>query len=146
VNFIDNLRVCPVDPDFLTSKRHLSNAKGGISQFTLKPGPSFAGDTYLILSGISGTWPGFSVSGIDVPLNPDAWTSIALTLVNTPLLQGFMGQIDASGEAKAKFDFPGTELPEVIGLPMHFCYVVLMNPGGPPVKAASHHTTLLFTP
>lgn len=146
MNFIDNLRVHPADPDFLASKRHLSNAKGGVSIFTLKPGAACAGDTYLILSSLTGTWPGIPLSGIDVPLNPDAWTSAALTLVNTSLMQGFMGQLDGNGEAEAKLDFPGTELSQVIGLPIYFDYVVLENPGGPPLKAASHPTTLLFTP
>ena len=144
VNFIDNLRVRAKDPDFSASKRHLSNSTGDWSQLSLKPGAEHAGRTYLILTGVTGTWPGFKLSGIDIHLNPDAWTTAALQLVNTPFMQGFMAQLDANGEATARLDYPGSALPSANGLVMYFDYVVLQNPYGPPVKKASHPLYILF--
>jgi hypothetical protein len=146
VSFIDNMRVRPVPADFAAQPREISCLAGGTSQLKLNPGPDFAHEDYLILSSLSGTWPGFSQNGIAVPLNPDAWTWCALTLIHTPYMVDFMGQLDGAGYGKAMLMVPGSEVPDLLGLVLYFDYLVLEKPGGPPVKKASQPVYILMIP
>jgi hypothetical protein len=146
VNWIDDIRVRPVDPDFELSPRKISCTQGGSSNLSLTAGPDHGNKTYLVLSCVTGTWPGFSLSGIDVPLNTDDFTWIALSLVNTPLFENFMGLLDAAGEAQARLNAPGGLPPEMMGLALYFDFLVLQNPGGPPVLKSSFPGHVLFVP
>jgi hypothetical protein len=124
VNWIDDIRVRPVDPDFELSPRKISCTQGGSSNLSLTAGPDHGNKTYLVLSCVTGTWPGFSLSGIDVPLNTD----------------------DFTGEAQARLNAPGGLPPEMMGLALYFDFLVLQNPGGPPVLKSSFPGHVLFVP
>jgi hypothetical protein len=145
-NYVDNIRVCPVQADFIASPREISCAAGGSSELTLRPGLDYAGDPYVILSGVTGTWPGFALSGIDIPLNLDDWTWCAFSMINSPILKEFMSQLDGSGWAKAEVNTPGALLPEMIGLVLYFDYLVLEHAYSPPVKTASQPVYILYIP
>lgn len=146
VNFIDNIRIHPSVPDFSAQPRKISAANGGASEFTLQAGTGYAFSDYIILSGATGTWPGFLMNKVDVPLNPDPWTWTAIGLLNTPFMSNFMGQLDATGGAKAVFNVPGSEDPQLMGLVLYFDYLLLGSALGPPVKMASHPIHILFVP
>lgn len=146
VCFIDNLRVYVEEADFSASKRIIPYESGGISQLTLQAGPEYANRFYIILSSVSGTWPGFSLSGVEIPLNLDAWTKVALTLLNTSIMFNFMGQLDALGEATALLNVPGNNPPQLIGVPFYFNCLVLEHHGSGPVLKASHPENILFVP
>lgn len=144
-NYIDNLFVLPQDPNFETSVHDISIFTGGSSNLALSAGVGHAGRDYMILSGVTGTWPGFSLSGIGIPLNPDAWTFAAFSLINSPFMTSFMGTLDMNGQAQALFDSLGPLPLEAVGLAMYFDYVVLENPGSLPAIFASHPLYILFT-
>lgn len=68
-----------------------------------------AGRNYLIFSGVTGTFPGFSPPPglVTVPVNWDAFTNLALSLTNTTIFQDFYGVLDAQGKATAVFNTIG---------------------------------------
>lgn len=145
-NYVDNIRVRHEDADFTTTKREISGYVGGTSTLYLEPGSAHAGKDYIVLSGATGTWPGITVSGIPVPLNTDAWTWVAYSLINTQVFSGFMGKIDAFGNATAQIDTLGPLSYEAIGHVLYFDFLLLGNPGSLPVVYASDPVYLLITP
>jgi hypothetical protein len=132
--------------DFTAVPREFFCGTGGTSNMTLQAGPECAGRYFIILSGMTGTWPGFSMSGTDIPLNLDAWTWLAFTLINTSCMSNFMGQLDGQGDAAAVLKIPVGTSTELIGQPFFFDYLVLENPASGPVIKASHPVYVLLKP
>jgi hypothetical protein len=145
-NYVDDIRVKPLNANFDTDVLHISTSTGQLCTFTLDAGATYANKSYIIFSGVTSTFPGFTLTGVDVPLNLDVWTWSAFSMINGPLMQNFMAALDGSGQATAKFFAPGPLPPEAIGLPMFFDYILLDNPGGPPALFASHPLYVLFVP
>ena len=114
--------------------------------FTLDAGVGNAGKGFLIFSGVTGSYPGFTMKGVSVPLNLDAWTWTAFSLINSSIMQNFMGAFDGAGQATAIFVAPGPLPPEAIGLPMYFDYLVLKKPGQLSPIAASVPIFVFFIP
>jgi hypothetical protein len=139
-NFIDNIKVLAQGANFIGNPIEISTKQAGSSQLILQAGASFAGRDYVILSGVTGTWPGVDLKGHHLPLNLDTWTMTAFTLINTPALDKFMGKLDGNGQATATFQ-TFSALPEATGLVMYFAYLVFK-----PVDLTSHHVYVLFTP
>jgi hypothetical protein len=146
VSFIDNIRVRAVPADFAASPREISCAAGGTAKLALEAGAAYAHAPYVILSGLSGTWPGMVLNQVHVPLNPDPWTLTAFSLINTSCMVNFMADLDGAGKATAKLNTPVIEMPEAVGLALFFDYLVLEPPGGPPVKMASLPVYVLLIP
>jgi hypothetical protein len=145
-NFVDNLCVKPQNANFATDLLHISCSTGGLCNFTLDAGPTFPNQSYVIFSGVTGSYPGFTLNDIDVPLNLDVWTFTAFGLINTPIMMNFMAALDGSGQGSATFFAPGSLPPEAVGLPMYFAYILLQSPGGTPAVFASHPMYILFVP
>ncbi|MHC4944577.1 MAG: C25 family cysteine peptidase, partial [Planctomycetota bacterium] len=108
-------------------------------QFNVDMGPDHAGDNYCILSGYTGTLPGTLMpGGLEVPLNFDDFTWLALSLVNSPVFKNFYGKLDSSGSAEATLSTQGlTPLsPHLAGTKLFF--VTLAWPGGGAFEAATN--------
>lgn len=100
--------------------------------FTVCPGPDYAGYKYCLLSAVTGTMPGTSLpNGLEIPLNFDAWTYFVLMYLNTPTFKDFYGTLDANGEAVAAFDTTALIpiAPQLAGCHLHFCAVMWNNAG-----------------
>ena len=82
------------------------SAFGGPLAMTVNAGPGAAGSLYLALTTLSGASPGFTLEGLQVPINFDGWTDGLLNLLNTPVLQNGLGFLDASGRATITFSVP----------------------------------------
>lgn len=142
---MDNIRVYPQNATFEIDSRELSVSGAGSAGLTLNAGPSYGGKDYIIFASVTGTYPGFSVSGVDVPLNLDVFTWLAFSLINTPVFSNFMSVLDGSGQATANFQvFSAT--PEALGMAIYFDYVLLANPGKTPILFASNPVYALFIP
>jgi hypothetical protein len=114
-----------LDPDVNT----ISAGTGGTVHFTLAAGADNGNRFHLLMSGVSGTEPGFPLPGGDpLPLNYDLFTGNALSLVNTPVFANFMGQLDAAGMSVAKLDTLGPLDPQLVGLVLYFAYAVNSAP------------------
>ena len=112
----------------------------------LAAGLDYGDEDYVIFSGVTGTWPGFTLSGIDVPLSLDDWTWVAFANINSSFLVDFMGRFDSSGRAMAKLNTHGGISLELIGLAMYFDYLVLESSLTLPLKTASQPVQILFIP
>jgi carboxypeptidase D len=114
-----------LDPKFplVANAGTLSAALGGKVAFTLMAGAGNGNRNYLMLGSATGTSPGHPLPGglATLPLNWDAFTSLVLSLVNSPLFSGFMGSLDASGCAAAQLNAP--PLPaSAVGVHLDFAF------------------------
>ena len=123
-----------VDPQFLGNTQSISNSAGGTLELTLQAGPPFAGDTFLVMSNVTGSQPGFPyhplrapvLSGVFphvafvLPLNPDFWFNAFLS---QPAINDWIGTFDQDGNATLTFDWAAGLNPFAVGARIHFCYV-----------------------
>ncbi|MFH0946570.1 MAG: C25 family cysteine peptidase [Planctomycetota bacterium] len=113
------------DPSLWAEQYEISVSTGGSADLVLDAGIAHAGATYLIAGSLSGTDPGFNVSGVHVPLNIDNFTGLTLQLAGSPYLVGFVGTLDGLGAARATFDTVGPLGPAWVGQAASFAYAVL---------------------
>ena len=74
--------------------------------FDLIAGSDHAGDLYLVLGSGSGTTPGLTFNGLNLPLNFDGWFTTTISSANSfPFTQTF-GTLDANGRSGAAFTLP----------------------------------------
>ena len=108
--------------------REVSLSQGGVQFLTLEAGADRALDPYIVLGSVSGTTPGFTLLGLTLPLNPDAYFMLLLNDPNNPPLFQSFGTLDPQGTAVATFWIPGAVLdPALAGITVHHAYAVL-NP------------------
>lgn len=92
-----------VDGALAGTTRVISQVAGGYSELELDAGDDNAGNLYLVVGSVSGSYPGFE----GVPINPDAYTSLTLsTLGSSGLLTGSFGVLNDRGRARAAFAVP----------------------------------------
>lgn len=97
-------------------------------------GAKHAGAVYWILGSLQ-TNPGFSVAGVHIPLNPDAWFQFTLALPNTPPLFQTLGLLDPRGKQGAAIFLPKGSPPYLLGLSLYHAAIVFQN--GIPVLASN---------
>ena len=102
----------------------ISAATGGRINFCLEAGKVNKERMYLMLGSVTGTSPGTILPGGSaiLPLNWDAFTDIALFMINTPVFFGFLGYLDASGTATAQLCMP--PVPGFAGATMYYAYAL----------------------
>jgi hypothetical protein len=107
-------------------QNRIPDSTGASIGMELIAGSANAGRTYLMLAGVTGTEPGFTLPGGEVlPLNWDPFTDVALGLLNSPLFSHFLGSLDAEGKGLATLNAPAnTGYP---GVSLYFAYC-LGNP------------------
>ncbi|MFT5081155.1 MAG: hypothetical protein ACI9C2_001512 [Gammaproteobacteria bacterium] len=102
----------------------ISATTGGTQSFTLDAGAGHAGEFYFLAGSASGTTPGFSVGGLNVPLNIDNYTLFTLQAYNTPTLTGTFGSLDAAGKGSASVTL-GAGFSALVGLNLTHAFVTL---------------------
>lgn len=117
----DEFNVYPLASDALT----ISASTGGVVHFTLTAGASNESRNYIILGSVSGTSPGTPLPGghAVLPLNWDPFTKALMPLINSALLQNFMGKLDEEGNGAATLNVP-EPVPEGLGLTLFFAYAL----------------------
>lgn len=85
----------------------ISVATGGVHSLYVDGGFARAGMTYFVAGSATGTTPGFNVGPINIPLNPDAYFNLTLTLPNQGAFVNTLGTLDAAGRAEAALVIPG---------------------------------------
>ncbi|MFH2002762.1 MAG: choice-of-anchor tandem repeat NxxGxxAF-containing protein [Planctomycetota bacterium] len=108
----------PLAPDGFTLPE-----TGGAIELSLDARMANANRNYLILAGASGTDPGTLLPGgmVALPLNWDAFTDLALGLVNSPLFSNFMNVLDGTGHGTAQLSAPPLP-PGFVGATLCFAY------------------------
>ena len=103
--FIEYVEITSLSADTNT----ISGATGGAVNFTLDAGLGQANRSYFMFSGVSGTVPGTTLpGGVILPINWDVFTNYVIDQYSAPYFTNFLGQLDASGMASAKFDTQGS--------------------------------------
>jgi len=91
----------------------------------LAGGPNLANRNYAILGSITGTAPGVQIGSVVLPLNVDGFFSTVVSQLGSAGLPGFLGTLNADGNAYAQFD---TQIPVpsfLLGLEIDFAYITL---------------------
>jgi hypothetical protein len=125
-----------------TDTATISAAIGGTVNFALDAGPLYGSASYWLLGTVSGTSPGFTLHGVDVPINFDAFTLLTITNANTSSLPGFAGTLGTNGDATASLVAPPLA-PALIGVQFDFAFFVK---SGGAVRWASDPTHLEIVP
>jgi hypothetical protein len=106
----------------------VSTATGGSHVMQLDAGVANAGNIYIIAGSVSGTRPGFTLFGQQVPLNIDYWFNLSLSAANTAVYANTFGTLDAQGRATASFNMPAG-YPAFAGTLVNHAYGVIDNAG-----------------
>ena len=131
------------DEDLATDVGSISVGSGGVQTFTLSAGTAHGGRPYLLLGSVTGTTPGFSVGGVNIPLNFDSWMLVTATQPNTGLLGNTFASLDSLGVGTATFTMPALPaLAPLVGIPFNHAYVVF---SGSSIVLASNAVPLSFT-
>ncbi len=126
--FVD-LPLVDVGASLLPRLAEVATGGGFGHALRMDAGAARAGSAYLLLLGVSGTAPGTTFGGVDVPLNPDAFTDLGLSLAGGPIAPGFCGTLDADGRAQGTLLVPAAVSPLVQGLRLSFAGIGL-DPAG----------------
>lgn len=106
-------------------KTDLSMAASASQNLSLNAGSAQAFRLYWIFGSISGAAPGVTLGGVHIPLQPDPYTDLAMTLTNGSVFTNFRSVLDQNGSAKASLNLPKNwNDPSAIGTTLHHAYVV----------------------
>jgi hypothetical protein len=61
---------------------------------------------------------------VNIPLNPDLYTDLTISLANTALFSKTRGTLDASGKATASFNVPKSNIAVALGTKLYHAYLV----------------------
>jgi outer membrane protein assembly factor BamB len=125
----------------------ISVSAGGSQVLFVDMDDSLAGKSYQVLGSASGTQPGVTYTGVNVPLNYDAYLVFTLLNPNSPLLNGSGGILNSLGQATAIFTLPPASDPSLAGLVVNHAAIVLDVVGGfVVIVEATDAADLLLTP
>lgn len=106
----------------------ISCAAGGVQQLTFTPGQAHVGDLYVIFGSMSGWAPGFPLGGLQVPLNPDPYSTLSIELANSALFVDTLGVIGPSGSVTSYLVAPPGLLSPYVGTVLHHAAVTASAP------------------
>jgi predicted acyl esterase len=134
----------PYQAALLPRLARVAAAPGFAHAMQLRAGALRAGRNYLIALGATGEAPGFVLHGVPVPMNFDAITGLGLTLLNTPILPGSAGVLDAAGNAAAGFSLPAAVAPILAGF--RFTFTGFVTDAGGLCEVVGGPATLVIAP
>jgi hypothetical protein len=102
-----------------------SGHEWGTQTLMLDAGPSHAGQEFVFFGTMSGTEPGFTESGLTIPINPDAYTDILTRQPQLSPITPLHGFLDATGRATATFELVRRWRSEtIVGETFHHAFVL----------------------
>lgn len=141
-NYADNVKLVPVNHMLAADAQTFSVFYKYTRKITLTAGANHANQNYWMWMNYTGTFPGFDVHGVNIPLNYD--TLLELGMKYPAFLNPkFIGTLDSSGNAE--FDWTLQANSGVIGLTIYMSYLVLPNGGGFTVLDASNPINFTMT-
>ncbi len=121
----------------LADAETLPTSAGATVSFTVDGASSLAGGAYLAALSVSGSMPGLVPgAGVHLPLNFDPITAVGLSLVNGPILPGFAGILDVTGNASFQLVLPPGSAGGLLGQTLTVA-VALADASGHLVAASS---------
>jgi len=101
----------------------------GSQKLSLNAGIAQAARSYWIFGSVTGTWPGVTLGPVSIPLVPDLYTGITISLPNTPMLTRFRGIIGRDGKASAQFNVPAKTPAAAVGVTAWHAYTTFNSSG-----------------
>lgn len=146
-NYIDDISLKPSAPELIISLgENIPCATGGNVLLSISAGFSNKGKDYWIWMSITGTYPGFKLNGVYVPLNPDVLFKWGLANPNFPGSSGFLGKLGNGGSAFASFFMPAEPSMMLLGFPIQFAYVITSPGPSLPLLDASNPVHIKYVP
>lgn len=106
-----------------------SISAGATVQFSLDLSDAQAGKTYLAVLSLTDPGAGLILGpGVYLPLQPDSMTNIGLSLLGTPIFQGFAGVLDGEGQASFALNWPAGAGGGLVGKTLRVA-VITAGPG-----------------
>jgi hypothetical protein len=99
----------------------ISASTGGNYVMALNAGLARANEAYVLEGPVSGTTPGFTFQGFNIPLNMDAYFDLLVYMPNTFPMNNNFGTLDSFGRALVVAIVP--PLPSLSGLVFHHAFV-----------------------
>ncbi|MGK0205521.1 MAG: hypothetical protein ACI9S9_004612, partial [Planctomycetota bacterium] len=104
----------PMTPRLVVEQRAIDLATMPAIGATVRGGLEHAGDPYFVAVGFSGIVPSTTYLGVTVPVEGD-WLVVASAASSLPFYTGFLGFLDANGEASCSVDYSAAApLPQVL--------------------------------
>ncbi len=125
--------------------QRLSVSQGGLQQLDLQFGSALANRAFALLGSAAGTWPGFSLDGVTIPLNLDGYLQWILGGAAVGLISPGVGLLGPSGEALIDLRLPPGAASQAAGLILHHA-VVAIDPIWMIVRASSNAVPLELVP
>ena len=123
---VDQVRVVAADIPLYQAGPGITAPSGGEVEWFLSAGPANAGNLYLLLGSTDGTSPGFTLDGVDVPLQPTGpWFAQSLTQANQPPFVDNFGVLDDLGSAEARLSLTGPLGASTAGLDLAHAFVAI---------------------
>ncbi|MBL8722773.1 MAG: hypothetical protein JNK49_01940 [Planctomycetes bacterium] len=120
------LAVRLVAADLAASTTTLSLQAAGAVDFVLDAGPTHANQVHWLLGSWSGTQPGLPLGpGVTLPLGLDAYTMFTAQHPNSPILAGFLGNLNAQGLGTARLQLPPGLPAAAVGLVLHHAFFTM---------------------
>ena len=118
------------------------SASGQTLVFNWRCGTGHGYKSYLLAMGASGSAPGVTVGSLSVPLNPDAITNLALSLIDSPPFFGFEFFLSQMGEGASVLALPPGVLPQsAAGIQLTFAGILTDN-----LDFATNAVDIVITP
>ncbi len=120
---------------------------GGTIDLPIKAGPLHAGESYVLVAGLSGTSPGVAFGGgFTLHLNPDTLTQMSLSAGNGTIFVNTIGVVSAGGlpTTQPRIVLPPGLLSPLAFQRLSFTYVLL--DASPQLSFASNPVTLWILP
>jgi hypothetical protein len=111
-------------PALDASPTSLSVISGGTQKLDLQPGPGWEDHWYWVVGSASGTTPGVSIGGQNLPLNLDPYLLYTALQPNQGPLVNTLGTLDSLGRASAQITLPAGSDPVLSGLHLDHAYVL----------------------
>lgn len=139
LSYVDNIKICEIPDGLYVDRNCLSASAGGTIHMCLNGGLQAANKEYMIVSGISGNYPGISLNQgtVILPVNWDIFTDIEMMLLNSPVFSNFYGTLDAYGKANAALYLPAGVAVGSEGAVLTSAFVT-----GRPFDYASNHVSV----
>ena len=102
----------------------ISAAAGGTQTLELHA-PGSPNEAYWVVGSVSGTSPGFTIAGVTLPLNFDAYFDYTLNNANSALLVNTLGFLDGTGRATAQFALPAGAVSPASPLTVNHAFAIV---------------------
>ena len=146
-NYIDSISLKPSSYNLIISVgENIPCATGGNVLLSISAGFGNGGKDYWIWMSFTGTYPGFKFNNVNVPLNQDFLFKWGLANPNFPGSSGFLGKLSGSGSAFASVILPADPGMTLVGLPIHFAYVITSPGPSLPLLDASNPVHIKYVP